>query len=77
MAFQGRGAFLLRVCGNQAGYLWEIPLLVLLITVVVSIVGPLLPSPWDLIPIALLAAAWIFFLIYNFFFAGWIPGRRK
>ena len=77
MARQSKKAQFARLCGNQAGYLWEIPLLVLLIIVVVSIVAPLLPSPWDLIPIALLVAAWIFFLIYNFFFAGWIPGRRK
>ena len=77
MALQGRAASLFRACGNEAGYLWEIPLLVLLIAVVVSIVAPLLPSPWNLIPIALLVAACIFFLIYNFFFAGWMPGKRK
>ncbi|OGQ17470.1 MAG: hypothetical protein A3C54_03005 [Deltaproteobacteria bacterium RIFCSPHIGHO2_02_FULL_60_17] len=77
MDLQGRAASLFRACGNEAGYLWEIPLLVLLIAVVVSIVAPLLPSPWNLIPIALLVAACIFFLIYNFFFAGWMPGKRK
>jgi len=77
MALQGRAVSLFRACGNEAGYLWEIPLLVLLIAVVVSIVAPLLPSPWNLIPIALLVAACIFFLIYNFFFAGWMPGKRK
>lgn len=70
-------ALFVRLRGNQAGYLWEIPLLVLLIAAVVSIVAPLLPSPWNLIPIALLVAAFIFFLIYNFFFSGWMPGKRK
>ena len=77
MDLQGRAASLFRACGNEAGYLWEIPLLVLLIAVVVSIVAPLLHSPWNLIPIALLVAACVFFLIYNFFFAGWMPGKRK
>ncbi len=77
MALQGRGTSLFRACGKEAGYLWEIPLLLILVAVVVSVVAPLLPSPWNLIPIALLVAACIFFLIYNFFFSGWLPRKRK
>lgn len=77
MGFKGRRILLSGLCGDQAGYLFEFPLLVLLTAAVAAIVTPLLPAPWDLIPIAALAATWGIFLIYNFFFAGWLPGKRK
>ena len=77
MIFKGKKTLFSRLCGDEAGYLWEIPLLVILTTVVASLVTPLLPAPWNLIPIAVLVLAWVVFLVYNFFFAGWLPGRRK
>jgi len=59
--------------GGEGGYLYEIPLLVLLVAVVGIGLGSWIPAPWNLILLSALGLVVILFLIYNFFFAGWRP----
>ncbi len=61
---------------GEGGYLYEIPLLVLLLALVVIVFGSWIPAPWNMILLGALALAFVLFLIYNFFFAGWLPKRK-
>ena len=61
---------------GEGGYLYEIPLLVLLVAIVSIILGSLIPQPWNIILIAAFALIVILFFIYNFFFAGWRPKKK-
>lgn len=56
---------------TEGGYLYEIPLIVMLCAIVVAIVGPMLPEPWKTILFAVFGAVAALFLVYHFFFAGW------
>jgi TRAP-type C4-dicarboxylate transport system permease large subunit len=62
---------------NQAGYLWEIPLLAIFVVVVGAVIGPRLPDPWRFVVYAVIAVAVVAFLFYNFVFPGWLPGKRR
>ena len=62
---------------SEAGYLWEIPLLVLFAALVVAVVTPMLPGRWRLIPVGILGVAVVIFLVYNFVIPGWLPKKRK
>lgn len=57
----------------QTGYLYEIPVLTMVIALVVAIVYPLLPQPWNYALLGLGIAACLCFIVYNSFFAGWQP----
>jgi hypothetical protein len=62
--------------GREGGYLYEIPLLVLLVAIVALVLGSWFPKPWNIILLLALALVVILFLVYNFFFAGWRPKRK-
>ena len=56
---------------SRKGYLYEVPIVVLLASVVAGLAGPLLPKPWKTVLFAALGLLVGVFLIYHFFFAGW------
>jgi len=62
---------------NEHGYLYEIPLLTILIAVACAVLIKVLPMPWNLIPLVILVVAVGFFLYYNFLRPGWLPGKRR
>ena len=63
---------------NESGYLYEIPLVVLLSLLIWLLFGRLLPAPWNFIPALVPIVAFIVFLVY-FFIVGWLEntGKRK
>ena len=63
--------FILRLIRSQSGYLYEVPIIILLASVVAGLVAPLLPEPWKTVLFAALGVLVAVFLIYHFFFAGW------
>jgi hypothetical protein len=62
---------------RQAGYLYEIPLMVIVAAIVFGVLYPRLGEPWNDLLLAGLAAVVLLFLGYNWFAAGWQPGRRR
>ena len=66
-----------RLSCDEAGYLWEIPLLVIFVAVVAAVIGPLLPRTGRIVLLAVLASVVLGFLLYNFVFPGWLPGRKR
>ncbi|MBI3752635.1 MAG: hypothetical protein HY266_01150 [Deltaproteobacteria bacterium] len=65
------------IAASERGYLFEIPILVIFAAVTASLLLPLVGRPWNLVLIAIFLAAVVGFLVYNFFFAGWLPGKRN
>lgn len=61
---------------QQAGYLYEIPLLVILAGVLYGVFAPILGEPWSFLLLGGLVLAWLLFILYNRFAAGWQPGRN-
>ena len=53
---------------NQHGYLHEFTLVAAGAGIVAAIVGPRLPSPWNIVLYCAVAGAVAAFLIYNYFF---------
>ena len=58
---------------NQHGYLHEFVLVAAGAGIVAAIVGPRLPSPWNIVLYCAAAVAVVAFLIYNRFFSGYLP----
>jgi protein-S-isoprenylcysteine O-methyltransferase Ste14 len=50
---------------RQRGYLYEVPLLVLVCSFLAAVLYPNLPPPWNRVVIGLPVAAIILFLIYG------------
>ncbi len=63
--------FILRHIQSQNGYLYEIPMIVILCAVAAALAAPLLPEPWKTVLFAALGVLVAVFLIYHFFIAGW------
>lgn len=64
-----------RYLSGQGGYLYEIPLMVILAAVFFSVVYPCLGEPWNHLLLGGLVIIFLFFIFYNCFAAGWQPGR--
>lgn len=62
---------------RQTGYLYEIPLLAILAAIVFGVLYPLLGEPWNHLLLGGLVLVWLLFLGYNWFAAGWQPGRGR
>jgi hypothetical protein len=50
---------------HQGGYLYEIPLIVILTGLLAGLLGPHLEPPWSWLLWGLFAAAWMVFLLYG------------
>lgn len=61
---------------SQNGYLYEVPMIVILCAVAAALVGPLVPEPWKTVLFAALGVLVAVFLIYHFFFAGWLARHK-
>ena len=61
---------------SRKGYLYEVPMIVILASVVAGLVGPLVPEPWKTVLFAALGVLVAVFLIYHFFFAGWLARHK-
>ncbi len=63
---------------GEAGYLYEVPLLAIVVGVVGMVLVKFAPYPWMAWTVcALVSIAVGFFLWYNFLAPGWLPGGLK
>jgi len=61
---------------GQQGYLHEFPILVFICALAVLFTAPYLPSPYDTVLYCILGIIVITFIIYHYFFAGYLPPKE-
>lgn len=61
---------------SNKGYLYEIPLLVIIMAVVAAVVAPYLGDFGKKALFGFFIITMVIFLVYNFIFSGWLPGKR-
>lgn len=65
----------MKIPGKQAGYLMEIPLIMVLVGVVLAILVPVLPSVPGKIVMVAGGLVWIVGSFYMWVIPGWLPGE--